>query len=242
MPRFHLNKHLKSAKGFDDQEGDEESLCSSRSRNGETLSIASKHSTISLPTLNFSRMGLGNRSNHSNYSADDSPRSPLKGLRKGRRPNYDKFECPDTSDQFDLSILEELTSQELSPRKKNHESFATEATADMDHSDCDSLDEGPIHVSPTKCHIPAHSEGLAQFMINTDDPTHGTIWVQSPDGARPHLELNIQPGMPKTEKPISGIQQLYELKSRRKSPKPLKSPRSAARLAQRSEVFKPPFL
>ena len=182
---------------------------SSHSKQSEDGSVASKQSTLSLPTLNlFSKISLMNRSSHSCCSVDNLKLSPFKSSRNGRRPDYSytKFECEETSDQFDLSTLEQVleqASQELSPRKKNHESFATETTVDMDHSDSESLAESPL--TPSSCHIPAECEGLAQVMINTDDPTHRTIWVQSPD-ARQHLELNVcgkTPMAPKTPpKPI----------------------------------------
>ena len=61
----------------------------------------------------------------------------------------------------------------------------------QDESDENEDCRGSLASSKNKCYVPSNVSGIAKFMINTNDPSNGTIWVYSPFNAQPHLELNI---------------------------------------------------
>lgn len=112
-----------------------------------------------------------------------------------------KFDESD-GDHFDLSRVLQDASKGASVCDDKWNSFHTlptvaDSLSNDDEDDDTSLeDEEPSPIS-SKCYITPGRAGLAHIMINTDDPTYGTLWVQSPNSSRQHLELNISLKTPK---------------------------------------------
>jgi hypothetical protein len=148
------------------------------------------------PSLDCSFSSLLSRSpRRSNLnSSSNSSFSSLQERLVSR--NYDKLD----EDCFDRSLmLEEITNGSIDFDCCQGNSAGTLPTVVDPPSDEEaSLDDKESVHSSALCH-PSSMEGLVRVMINTKDPTCATIWVNSPNSARQHLELNITPTTPKAK-------------------------------------------
>jgi hypothetical protein len=192
----------------DSMENDRLLDCENESHSGSHCSGSTKQSTMSLPAFSLKSL----QSKVSRKSSLDSSFSslPIGSLRRRNLKssfsslqerlasrNYDKLD----EDRFDLSlVLEEIANGSIDFDCCQGDSAGTLPTVVDPPSDEEaSLDDKESVHSSALCHLPSGMQGLVRVMINTRDPTCATIWVNSPNSARKHLELNITPTTPKAK-------------------------------------------
>lgn len=171
-----------------------------------------KSPTASSHNRSLSRSGHSPFSNNRSLHDIVSPRlvSPLKSPLKNRRyvslASLDVEDGSEGEDVFGDLLVKNIKALYLDA-DHNESRTTLETLQAVDSEEEDDVDDEdsfagdwPKVTAPKKCHVPRHTHGLANVMINTEErgrekrAKSGTIWVQSPDGKRPHLELNI-PGI-----------------------------------------------
>jgi hypothetical protein len=172
------------------------------SRRVSLNSSANRSANSNLPSISHQshQSGVTRRGSLNSSFSSLQERFSSVGREYGKLDN--ERENDSAKNHFDLtSMLMEHSHTDLTSCDEKESSFRTLSTAvdsssDDEEASLDSYDEPFLKGSP-KCHIACGMEGLAHVMINTDDPTYGTLWVHSPNSSMQHLELNITARTPK---------------------------------------------